>query len=127
MTGVERVVPRIFDIVGGEAEAVKETPYGNVGLVYAGAGIRAEWVSKRGEAVDPGWFSQDVVDLICVVQGELREEYERADISTQTVRAGQVLILPPGVRCRAYRWPREAQETTVFLAVYPVVDRSTVG
>ncbi|HSB39858.1 MAG TPA: hypothetical protein VLD13_12280 [Gaiellaceae bacterium] len=29
------------------------------------------------------------------------------------------LILDAGTRCRAYRWPREAPEATVFLAAYP--------
>jgi quercetin dioxygenase-like cupin family protein len=93
-----------------------------VGLLYGGPGIRAEWVSKRGEAVDPNWSSQDEVDFLCVLAGHLRVEFEREDFSSTTRKSGQVLILPPGVRCRACRWPRETTDAAVFVAVYPAVD-----
>jgi hypothetical protein len=99
--------PRVFDVLAGEAETKRETPYGSVGVLHSGSGVRAEWVSKRAEEIDPDWFSQNVVDLICVVAGTLRVEFERGDIPTRTLEVGQVLILPPGVRCRAYSWPRD--------------------
>jgi len=31
-----------------------------------------------------------------------------------------LLVLPPDTHCRAYRWPREAEEATIFFTVYPV-------
>ena len=124
-TGQEN--PRVLDVLAGEAEKTSETPYGTVGLLYAGPGIRAEWVSKRGEAIDPGWFTQDVVDFICVVAGKLRVEFEREDIAPRTLGSGQVMILPPGVRCRAYSWPRETLNTAIFLAVYPAADGLSHG
>lgn len=112
--------PQVFDVLAGEAEWIKDTPYGSVGLLYDGPDLRAEWVSKSGEAIDPGWFSQDVVDFIYVAAGQLRVEYEREDIASQTLHSGEVLILPAGLRCRAYRWPRGAADPTIFVAVYPV-------
>jgi hypothetical protein len=30
-----------------------------------------------------------------------------------------VLVLPARERCRAYRWPRDAREATIFVAAYP--------
>lgn len=32
---------------------------------------------------------------------------------------GDMLILPAQTACRAYRWPREAEQATIFLAIYP--------
>jgi hypothetical protein len=29
------------------------------------------------------------------------------------------IVLPPNTRCRAYRWPRDQREASIFLAVYP--------
>jgi ribosomal protein L16 Arg81 hydroxylase len=37
---------------------------------------------------------------------------------------GDLLVLPPGVRCRAYRWPRDAAQATLFLAAYSPANRS---
>ncbi len=117
--------PRVLDVLAGEAEQIRDTPYGRVGLLYAGSGVRAEWVAKRGEAVDPDWFSQGTVDLLCVVDGRLRVEFERTDILSTTLERGQVLVLPAGVRCRAYSWPRESSEGAVFVAFCP--DPATDG
>jgi hypothetical protein len=111
--------PRVFDVLAGEGERVRDTPFGTVGLLHSGAGVRAEWVSKRGEPLDPAWFSQDTVDLMCIIDGRLRVEFEREDTPSRTLERGQVLILPPGVRCRACSWPREASEGAVFVAFYP--------
>ena len=33
--------------------------------------------------------------------------------------AGEVLVLPAGQRCRAYRRPRDRREATAFVAAYP--------
>ena len=42
-----------------------------------------------------------------------------ASPSTRVLSVGDVLVLPPGLRCRAYRWPRDASQATVFVAAYP--------
>lgn len=112
-------LPRIFHILQREALEIKTTPYGCVGGVFSGEGIEAVWVSKQDEAIDREWFSQSKVDLIIVLQGQLRVEFEQQDLVPQVLHPGDLLILPSDTRCRAYRWPRDLKEATVFLAVYP--------
>ena len=116
--GSEKV--RVFHTLRGEALETRYTPYGSVGKLFSGEGIEAVWVCKQNEAVDPGWFSQSTVDLILVVQGQLRVEFEQQPPDDQILEPGDLLILPRKTRCRAYRWPRNRKEATVFLAVYPV-------
>ncbi len=112
--------PRIFRILRQNALEIKNTPFGSVGKLFSGERIEAVWVRKQNEDIDPDWFSQPVVDLILVVQGKLKVEFERSDLSSQVLEPGDLLILPANTRCRAYRWPRDAEEATVFIAVYPV-------
>ncbi len=112
--------PQIFNLLQGEALDISHSAYGSVGRLFTGEGLEAVWVKKEAEEIDPGWFVQSTVDLILVVQGQLKVEYERPDLEPRILRPGEMLILPPGTRCRAYRWPREAKEGTIFLAVYPL-------
>ena len=111
--------PHVFRIPQNEALGIRHTPFGSVGTLFSGQGIEAVWVRKEGEAIDPDWFSQPVVDLILVVQGCLKVEFERPDLEPRTLERGDLLVLPPQTRCRAYRWPRDAKEAAVFVAVYP--------
>jgi hypothetical protein len=110
---------RVFDILAQEALATTETSFGKVGTLHSDGQIEAVWVSKRAEAVDRGWFSQDTVDLIVVLQGRLRVEFADPGDEARTLDQGTLLVLPPATKCRAYRWPRTAEGATVFLAVYP--------
>jgi quercetin dioxygenase-like cupin family protein len=112
-------VPRIFRILESDALEVRDTPFGSVGKVFRGQGIEVVWVRKQDEAVDPDWFSQPMLDLLLVVQGKLKVEFERPDLEPCILGPGDLLVLPPNTRCRGYRWPREAAEATVFVAVYP--------
>ena len=104
----------------GEALDVWHSPTGDVGRVFRGAGVEAVWVSKQAEAIDRAWFSQDGVDLIVVIRGQLCVEFAEVSRDRVVLDPGDLLVLPPNTRCRAYRWPRECHEATVFLAVYPV-------
>jgi len=110
---------RVFNVLRGEAEQVKSTTYGAVGTVFSGSGIELVWVRKQDEPIDEGWFSSDEVDLLLVLQGQLRFEFEAADRADLVLGEGDVIVLPAGERCRAYRWPRDAREATVFIAAYP--------
>ena len=111
--------PRVFDLLQGDAIQTTSSPFGAVGLVHSGEGIEVVWVSKHAEQVDPDWFSTETVDLLFVVQGLLRVEFDDTRFPELTLRAGQLLVLPRWTRCRAYSWPRDAGEATVFLAAYP--------
>jgi len=111
--------PQVFHVLKGEALEVKQSAYGSVGELFSGDGIEAVWVKKQAEEIDPGWFSQSMVDLIIVMQGKLRFEFEREDIPALELEAGDMLVLPANTHCRAYRWPRDAETAAVFVAVYP--------
>lgn len=115
--------PRILNVLRGEAEETRATPFGQVGTIYSGSGIELVWVSKQAEPIDEGWFGSAEVDLLLVVQGRLKVEFEPAELPDRVLGVGDVLVLPAGLRCRAYRWPREASEATVFVAAYPVPGR----
>jgi hypothetical protein len=108
-----------YNLLHAEAESIRTTPYGSVGQLYAGEGLEAVWVRKEAEAIDPGWFSQSGVDLLLVVAGGLRVEFEATDLAPRVLIPGDLMVLPANTRCRAYRWPRDSQAATVFLAVYP--------
>ena len=60
----------------GQAREVRSRPFGDVGTVFSGQGIEMVWVSKLAESIDQNWFSSDRVDLILVVQGQLKFEFE---------------------------------------------------
>jgi uncharacterized protein YjlB len=117
--GHDRSALQVFNVLRGEASQVRSTSFGDVGTVFSGQGIELVWVSKLGEPVDENWFSSDEVDLILVVQGQLKFEFESPGEPGRVLSVGEVLVLPAGERCRAYRWPRDAPEATVFVAAYP--------
>lgn len=110
---------QVFNVLRGEASQIRSTPFGDVGTVFSGQGIELVWVSKLGEPVDDSWFSSAEIDLILVVQGQLKFEFESPAQPDRVLGVGQVLVLPAGARCRAYRWPRDAREATIFVAAYP--------
>lgn len=70
------VSPRIFHILDGEALEIRPSPFGSVGKIFSGEGVEAVWVKKQGEDIDPDWFSQPMVDLILVVNGSLKVDFE---------------------------------------------------
>ncbi len=115
----EQRLPRVFHMLRGDAVAVQSAPTGTVGTLYSRAGLEAVWVAKQQEIIDPEWFSQPTVDLIAVMQGQLRVEFAQEDLAPVVLDPGDLLVLPPNTRCRAYRWPRDRGEAAIFLAVYP--------
>lgn len=119
-SNANRSTVQVFDTLKGEAAAYRPTPFGGVGTVFSGSGIECVWVSKHREQIDPDWFSSEEVDLLMVIQGDLRVEFESPDEPTQVLSAGQILVLPPNTRCRAYSWPRDRDNPAIFVAVYPV-------
>jgi hypothetical protein len=112
----QAAAPRVFNVLNGEAVQTRSTAFGVVGTLFSDEGIELVWVSKGDEDVDPDWFSSDEVDLIVVVRGGLKFEFESSDLSERVLAPGDVLVLPSNTRCRAYRWPRECKEATIFLA-----------
>jgi uncharacterized protein len=113
---------QVFNVLKGEANHVRSTPFGDVGTVFSGRSMEFVWVSKQGERVDDGWFQMKAVDLIMVLQGQLKFEFESPDHDDRILGAGELLVLPTAARCRAYRWPRDASQATIFVAAYPTLN-----
>ncbi len=111
--------PAVFNVLAGEASHVRATPFGDVGTVFSGQCMEFVWVSKHGEPIDENWFSMKEVDLIMVVQGELKLEFDSPAQHDRVLRVGEVLVLPADARCRAFRWPRDSDRATIFVAAYP--------
>jgi uncharacterized protein YjlB len=120
----EHQEPHVFHLLQGEALDIHRSPTGNVGRVFCGEGLEAVWVAKQQEVIDTAWFSQPSVDLLIILQGQLRVEFEQTQQASVSLEPGDLLVLPPHTGCRAYRWPRDRQEATIFLAVYPVRDEA---
>jgi quercetin dioxygenase-like cupin family protein len=99
---------------------IKDSSFSSVGKIFRGEGVKAVRVRKEREPIDPDWFSQLMVDLILLVQGKLKVEFEQTNLESCLLEAGDLIVLPPNTRCRAHHWPREDEQATVFLAVYPV-------
>lgn len=81
--------PEVFNVVLGQAREVRSTPFGDVGTVFSGQGIEMVWVSKLAEPIDQNWFSSDRVDLILVVQGQLKFEFESPGLPDRVLSAGE--------------------------------------
>ena len=86
---------RVFNVLRGEASQIRSTPFGDVGTVFSGQGIELVWVSKLGEPVDQNWFRADDVDLILVIQGQLRFEFQSPVLPGRVLGVGEVIVLPP--------------------------------
>lgn len=113
---------RQFNVLNGEAAQVSTTPYGSVGTMVDDHGVEVVWVVKKDEEIDREWYSQEQLDVLYVVRGMLRIEFADDPSATRTLGEGDLLTVPPGARCRAYRWPRDASAPTIFLAVTPGKD-----
>ena len=120
----EQQGPHVFRLLQGEALDILDSPTGMVGQVFRGEGLEVVWVAKQQEAIDAAWFSQSTVDLLIILHGQLRVEFEHRLLEPLVLESGEMLVLPPHTLCRAYRWPRDQQVATIFLAVYPVRDGS---
>ena len=100
-----------------EAQEVRDTPFGSVGVVHAGGQLKAWWVWKEQEDVDPEWKVNSHDDFLCVIRGALKLELRSLD--DVVLAAGDTFVIPAGVAFRGYRWPRESEEPCVFVAVSP--------
>lgn len=121
------VALQFFDVLRGSATELRSGPFGEVGTMFSGHGIEVVWVSKLGESIDDNWFWSHEADVILVVQGQLKLEFESPGQPDRVLGVGEALVLPPRMRCRAYRWPRDASHATIFVAAYPTGQTSVAG
>lgn len=82
-----------------DALASRETPYGSVGIVHEGRDLRAWWIYKDDEQVDPEWSVMPEEDLLYVIEGTLRLELEHEE--AVELRAGQCFVIAAGCRFQA--------------------------
>jgi mannose-6-phosphate isomerase-like protein (cupin superfamily) len=115
--------PKVIRVLRREGRSRRRGPTGEVGLVERNRSFEIVWVRKDQEVIDPDWFSQRVVDCLAVIQGRMRIEFANPRWRPRELGPGDVLVLPPSTRCRAYRWPRSSRRATVFLAIYPTRQR----
>lgn len=110
---------RVVNVLSGDAAPVRPTPFGDVGTVFSSPDLEVVFVSKLGEPIDEHWFSSHDPDVIMVVQGQLKFEFEKPGEADRVLGVGDVLTLPAQTRCRAYSWPRHTGQPAVFVAAYP--------
>jgi hypothetical protein len=119
MTAQQALRPRVFRSLSEEARSIDRTPVGSVGRMHVGGGVEAVWVSKRPDQIDPDWFASDRVDVLVLVSGSLRVEFDSPDLPDQDLRVGDVLVLPARQRCRVYPALDDGGRPAVFVAIYP--------
>jgi quercetin dioxygenase-like cupin family protein len=119
MTAQQALRPRVFRPVGEEAGRIDRTPFGSVGQMHVGDGVEAVWVSKQPHQVDPGWFVSDRVDVLVLVAGRMRVQFDSPDLPDEDLHVGDVLVLPAGQRCRVHPTTGDEGRPAVFVAVYP--------
>ena len=112
--------PKVIRSLRKEGQRLRHRPTGDVATVHRDPAFEVVWVRKQGESIDPHWFTSPNVDVLTVVQGRLRVEFADARDRPRILSVGDILVLPPKAKCRAYRWPRNARGPTVFVAAYPV-------
>jgi len=114
-----RKPPRVVRALRREGRWLHRGPTGEVGTIHRQSSFEVVWVRKEREAIDPRWFEMSVVDVLVVVQGRLRVDFEDQKWRSRVLGPGDALVLPPGTKCRAYRWPRRSRRATIFVAIYP--------
>lgn len=99
-----------------EARETQETPFGSVGVLHASDDLKAWWIWKDGEALDPAWKVNTHDDFLFVVQGTMKLELR--DLEDVVLETGDSFVIPAGAAFRGYRWPRDG-EPCLFVAVSP--------
>jgi mannose-6-phosphate isomerase-like protein (cupin superfamily) len=106
----------VVDVETQEASSVKLSPYGSVGVVHSGTDLKAWWVWKSDEEIEPTWAVVDREDLLYIIKGSLRLDLDGGE--SHVLRAGEAFVIPAGTRFRGYSWPRDTAPC-LFLAVAP--------
>ena len=97
--------------------ATRQTLYGSVEKLHAGADLDAWWIVKEDEGIEPGPAVMNRDDLLYVTEGSLRLELEGRE--PFVLHAGELFVIPAGTPFRGYRWPRDVGGRCRFLAVAP--------
>jgi mannose-6-phosphate isomerase-like protein (cupin superfamily) len=101
-----------------DAREVRDSLFGAVGVLHDAPDLKAWWIWKDREEIDPSWKVFDREDFLYVVQGALKLELRGHPEGGVVLQAGDSFVIPPGVAFRGYRWPRDG-EPCLFVAVSP--------
>ncbi len=114
-------VPRVFDLVRGDATATTLSPFRcrRAHIVHSGEGIEVVWVSKQAEQLDPDWFLTETADPLLVIQGLLRVEFDDTPLPGADTRARPAARSPGTDLLPRLPLAAEAEGATIFLAGYP--------
>lgn len=107
---------RPLSVLRHDARERRETPFGSVGTLYASADLKAWWIWKDEEDVDPAWKVNTRDDFLYVVSGALKLELRGLD--AVVLETGDSFVIPAGAPFRGYRWPRDGAPC-LFVAVSP--------
>ncbi len=113
-----------MNLLSGEGLTYSETPYGRVATVASLPGLRAAWIYKDQEQIDPSLDRKDVDDVIVVLQGGLKLELRGDQPQDIVLGPGDAFVIPAGVPFRGYRHPRGQVQPTIFLGIYPLREGS---
>lgn len=106
---------RAYSVSKREAIEVTPSPFGSVGELHAGSDLRAWWIYKEHEKIDPEWTIFSCEDVLFVVSGRLKLEFR--DGTEVVLETGDAFAIQAGTAFRGYRWPRDAEEPCLFIAV----------
>jgi len=109
----------VFDVIDREAPEIRESPYGSVGVLHVGRDLKAWWIWKDREEIEPTWkiFSRE--DFLYVIQGQLKLEFRDEPERSVVLGRGESFVIPPGAAFRGYRFPCDSEEPCLFVAVSP--------
>lgn len=116
----EHQKPQVFRLLQGEELDIQPSPTGQVGWVFCGDGPAAVWLAKQQEVIDEAWLFQSSIAVLIILLGQLWPDVEQTQHASMVWGAADLLIHSPHTGCRPYRLPRNRQEETIFLALYPV-------
>ena len=105
-----------LSVLSREARETRETPFGSVGVLHASDHLKAWWIWKDEEDVDPAWKVNTHDDFLFVVRGALKLELR--DLEDVVLETGDSFVIPAGAAFKGYRWPRDG-EPCLFVAVSP--------
>jgi len=108
---------RSYDVKAGDALEVRRAGLDTIGLLHAGRDLSARWVSKVDATRETEWSTLSAEYLIYLVRGGLRVELRERPDDAVVLAPGQCCVVPPHVTFRALRWPQDAEESALFVAV----------
>jgi mannose-6-phosphate isomerase-like protein (cupin superfamily) len=107
---------RPLSVLRRDSRELRETPFGSVGVLHASDDLKAWWIWKDEEDVDPAWKVNTHDDFLFVVRGRLKLELR--DLEGVVLETGDSFVIPASTGFRGYRWPRDG-EPCLFVAVSP--------